>query len=121
MRSLPEEPDIRQLAGRKVECDQQGFLLNADDWDEAIAEALAVEEGIALGDDHWAVIQYMRDYLEEHSVAPDARHVFSYLAGRKNLKKRAAREFFFELFPFGYVKQACRIAGMRQPRAWSTG
>jgi tRNA 2-thiouridine synthesizing protein E len=27
----------------------------------------------------------------------------------------------FELFPYGYVKQACRIAGMRRPRAWSTG
>jgi len=27
----------------------------------------------------------------------------------------------FELFPYGYVKQACKIAGMRKPRAWSTG
>jgi len=27
----------------------------------------------------------------------------------------------FVLFPYGYVKQACKIAGMRRPRAWSTG
>ena len=27
----------------------------------------------------------------------------------------------FELFPYGYVKQACKIAGMRKPRSWSTG
>jgi tRNA 2-thiouridine synthesizing protein E len=27
----------------------------------------------------------------------------------------------FELFPYGYVKQACKIAGMKKPRAWSTG
>jgi len=27
----------------------------------------------------------------------------------------------FDLFPYGYVKQACKIAGMKKPRAWSTG
>jgi len=24
-------------------------------------------------------------------------------------------------FAYGYVKQACKIAGMKRPRAWSTG
>ncbi len=28
---------------------------------------------------------------------------------------------FMREFPYGYVKQACRIAGMKRPRAWSTG
>ena len=32
-----------------------------------------------------------------------------------------AHKKLFELFPYGYVKQACKIAGMRRPRAWSTG
>jgi hypothetical protein len=27
----------------------------------------------------------------------------------------------FEFFPYGYLRQACKIAGMRRPRAWSTG
>jgi sulfur relay (sulfurtransferase) DsrC/TusE family protein len=27
----------------------------------------------------------------------------------------------FELFPYGYPGQACKIAGMRRPRVWSTG
>jgi len=31
------------------------------------------------------------------------------------------RNDLFVLFPYGYVKQACKIAGMRRPRAWSTG
>ena len=31
------------------------------------------------------------------------------------------RNDLFMLFPYGYVKQACKIAGMRRPRAWSTG
>jgi sulfur relay (sulfurtransferase) DsrC/TusE family protein len=32
-----------------------------------------------------------------------------------------ARQRLFELFPYGYVRQACKVAGMRRPRAWSTG
>lgn len=27
----------------------------------------------------------------------------------------------FNLFPYGYVKQACKISGMKRPRGWSTG
>jgi dissimilatory sulfite reductase related protein len=34
---------------------------------------------------------------------------------------QADRNDLFRLFPYGYVKQACKIAGMRRPRAWSTG
>ena len=90
-------------------------------WDEDIARVIASEEDIELNDDHWAIIYFMRAQQEEHGVSPDARHAFSFLAERKGVSKREARDMFFKLFPYGYVKQACKIAGMVQPRAWSTG
>ncbi len=34
---------------------------------------------------------------------------------------RQARQRLYELFPYGYMQQVCKIAGMRRPRAWSTG
>ena len=37
------------------------------------------------------------------------------------LAKEEAKKIIFDLFPYGYVKQACKIAGMQRPRAWSTG
>ena len=37
------------------------------------------------------------------------------------VKGGGERNDLFVLFPYGYVKQACKIAGMRKPRAWSTG
>jgi tRNA 2-thiouridine synthesizing protein E len=43
-----------------------------------------------------------------------------HLAEYKGMGK-AGRNDLFVLFPYGYVKQACKIAGMRRPRAWSTG
>jgi tRNA 2-thiouridine synthesizing protein E len=97
--------------------DEEGYLVNPADWSEAIATELARREDVALGETHWAVIRFMREYYEQRHIAPDARHVLKFLA-----ETRAAdRNELFRLFPYGYVKQACRIAGMRKPRAWSTG
>jgi len=60
----------------------------------------------------------MRTYLDEHQIIADARHAIKHLEGRYagNGRKR-----LFELFLYGYVGQACKIAGMKRPRAWSTG
>jgi DsrC like protein len=54
----------------------------------------------------------MRRYYELHQVAPDARFVIKHLAG--NLRSDARNEIF-RLFPYGYVKQACKIARMKRP------
>lgn len=97
--------------------DAEGYLLDPSEWSEKFAETIAQGEGIALTDEHWAVIRFMREWLDQHGVAPDARHVMKFLAG----EREAGRRRMFELFPYGYVKQACKIAGMKKPRAWSTG
>jgi dissimilatory sulfite reductase related protein len=98
--------------------DAEGYLIEPGDWSEDVARALAREENIELSDDHWDAINFMRDFYEENQVAADARFVIKHLAERMG---KDAQKKLFELFPYGYVKQACKIAGMRRPRAWSTG
>jgi tRNA 2-thiouridine synthesizing protein E len=98
--------------------DAEGYLVEPRQWTEAVAEALARREGLALTPEHWDVIRFMRAYYEEHQVAADARFVIRHLAGRLGA---GARNRLFELFPYGYPGQACKIAGMKRPRAWSTG
>lgn len=100
------------------EIDTEGYLVDPQDWSEYVAEEFARQENILLCEDHWDVIRFMRDFYEEHQVAPDARFVIKHLAERLGT---TSRNKLFELFPYGYVKQACRIAGMKRPRAWSTG
>ncbi|MDD3517212.1 MAG: TusE/DsrC/DsvC family sulfur relay protein [Chromatiales bacterium] len=114
MNAVYENDAIMTLPERDVE----GYLVDPADWNEDIAEMLAEEEGVALTDEHWDVIRFMRDYFDKHGIAADARFVNKHLSGRMNL---GAQTKLFELFPYGYVKQACKIAGMRRPRAWSTG
>jgi len=100
------------------ERDAEGYLVEPGEWNEGVARVLAQDENIVLNDDHWDVLHFMRAFYEEHQVAADARFVIKHLAERMG---REAQKQLFVLFPYGYVKQACKIAGMRRPRAWSTG
>jgi len=103
---------------RQPATDDEGYLVDPGAWSEDLAADFARQEGIELTEAHWDAIRFMRDFHQEHQLIPDVRFVVRHLAGRYGA---AARNMIFELFPYGYVKQACRIAGMRRPRAWSTG
>jgi TusE/DsrC/DsvC family sulfur relay protein len=109
-----------ELGAKSVAVDDEGHLVDPADWNEELAEALARREGIVLSAAHWAVIRFVREYYEQRKIIPDARHVIRYLAEYRG-KGSEGRNELFKLFPYGYVKQACKIAGMRRPRAWSTG
>lgn len=106
--------DVIEMPAR----DAEGYLVEPADWNETVARTLAQELGIELGTDHWDAIRFMRQYYDEHQIAADARHVIKHLEARY---PGMARKRLFELFPYGYPAQACRIAGMRRPRGWSTG
>jgi len=97
--------------------DSEGYLVDPAEWTEEIAEKFAEEEGIVLTSEHWAIIRFMRDYWEEHQIAPDVRWTTKFVTGTMG----ADRNRLFELFPYGYPQQACKISGMKRPRAWSTG
>lgn len=98
--------------------DDEGYLVDPADWSEPLAVAFARQENIQLTESHWEAIRFMRDFYQEHQVIPDVRFVIRHLAARV---AGASRNMVFELFPYGYVKQGCKIAGMRRPRGWSTG
>jgi tRNA 2-thiouridine synthesizing protein E len=101
--------------------DNEGYVVNPHDWSRDLAREMAAEEGLDLSDDYWPILDFMRDYWLDNRVAPDVRHVLSFLVNQQGYDKRTAKHHLFALFPYGYVKQACKIAGMQRPRAWSTG
>jgi tRNA 2-thiouridine synthesizing protein E len=105
----------------RVTRDNEGYLVNPDEWDEDIANSLAGEENIELDKTYWSILNFMREYYNEKNIAPDVRHLIHYLAIENKCAKSKAKKLIFKLFPYGYVKQACKIAGMKRPRAWSTG
>ena len=104
-----------------IERDMEGYLVDPENWSDAVARELAAEEKLELTEPYWSILHFMREYWCVHQVAPDVRHVVGFLSDDQGMDKRTAKEQLFQLFPYGYVQQACKIAGMIKPRAWSTG
>lgn len=101
-------PEI-ESNGRIIEVNEEGFLAHPEDWNREVAEILAqTEEGIEqLTDDHWAVIDFIRGYYSEKSLAPMVRKVCKTTG--------FSLKHIFELFPSGPAKGACKVAGLPKP------
>lgn len=94
--------------GQQIEVDEDGFIVNPELWNEEVAKAFAKEEGIEeLTEEHWKVINYLRDYYQQFQVAPMIRKLCKETGF--NLKK------IYELFPSGPAKGACKLAGLPKP------
>jgi tRNA 2-thiouridine synthesizing protein E len=91
-----------------IEVDEDGFMMNPDEWNDEVAAALATTEGIdSLNEEHWKVMNYLRDYYKEFGVAPMIRKLCKETGFP--LKK------IYELFPSGPAKGACKLAGLAKP------
>jgi tRNA 2-thiouridine synthesizing protein E len=92
----------------KIDVDEDGFMQEPEMWNEAIAKALATTEGVdELSEDHWKVVQYLRDYYLKFGIAPMIRKLCKETGF--SLKQ------IYELFPSGPAKGACKVAGLAKP------
>lgn len=98
-----------EVKGKKIETNEEGFLVNQKDWIKEAAELLAREkEGIeSLTEDHWAVINYIREYYLEKNLAPMVRKICKTTGFQL--------KYIYELFPSGPAKGACKVAGLPKP------
>jgi len=99
------------IAGKEVETDGDGYLLEPDYGDE-IVNIIAVAEGIELTPKHWEVVKYMRDQYREHGHTPNFRNM---LKGVNEFWPEADSKALYDLFPTGPAKQGAKVAGLPQP------
>jgi len=99
--------------GRAVETDAHGYLRHLSDWDEKLADEIAHNENIQLDDDHWQVIQFVRDYYSQYKSSPAIRPLVKYLAEKWGPEKGNSL-YLHKLFKEP-AKQATKIAGLPKP------
>ncbi len=100
--------------GREIALDERGYLIDPGAWDERLATHLAALDGIALGDEHWAVLRFLRRYHAEFRMAPGMRLLLKALATELGPEWGTSRKLY-RLFPDGPARQACRYAGLPKP------
>ena len=91
-----------------IEVDEDGFMATPEEWNEAVAAAIATTEGVdGLTEEHWKVINYLREYFVKFGVAPMIRKLCKETGFKLNK--------IYELFPSGPAKGACKVAGLPKP------
>ena len=93
-----------QLADREL--DMQG-------WDEAQGQRYAGQEGIEMSDQHWEVVQFLREHYLKHGPAKNGRELSDTMD--KQFADQGGRKYLRRLFPDGPVTQGMRIAGLPLP------
>lgn len=100
--------------GKNYETDEEGYLVNLADWNEDVGGYLAQTENVTMTDQHWEVVNFLRDYYNEFQIAPAVR-VLTKAIGKKLGPEKGNSQYLYELFPYGPAKQACKIAGLPKP------
>lgn len=100
--------------GKSYEIDEDGYLTDWQEWNEGIAGLMAKEDGLELGEAHWEVIKFLRDYFEKFQIAPMIKILTKELK-KKYGKEKGNTKYLYELYPAGPAKQACRYAGLPKP------
>lgn len=97
-----------------IPTDNDGFLVNLDDWSPEVAEDIAMKEGIALSEAHWEILNALRDFYHEFDLSPAMRPLTRYLKANLGPDK-ATSIYLLTLFPGSPAKIAAKIAGLPRP------
>ena len=99
---------VINIEGTDYDIDEDGFIQDPEVWNEIVAKGLAKTEGVdELTDDHWKVVNYLREYYLQYNIAPMIRK----LCKETGFKLKE----IYDLFPSGPAKGACKVAGLPKP------
>ena len=98
---------LATIAGREVHLDDEGFMTEYDEWDEALAKQLAANIGLDLTDRHFDAIRFLREDFQTEGETATLRRVAA--VGGIPTKE------LFALFPKKPAKKMAYIAGLPKP------
>lgn len=95
-----------EYAGKKVEIDDDGFLMDLGSWDEVIAQGLAEREGVGdLSDEKMEIVRFMRNYYQKYEAFP----ILNYVCKNIHQPRECVSEEFIN------PEKAWKIAGLPKP------
>lgn len=94
--------------------DEEGYLLDLGDWNEAVAIEIANEEGITLDNSHWEILHALRAFHARFGLSPAMRPLCKYLREKLGADK-ATSIYLLQRFPGSPAKLAAKIAGLPKP------
>ena len=96
----------KEYAGKAIELNDEGYMVDASQWSREVASAMATENNLELTEKHYEVLEYIRGKVERG----------------ENLTIRAVGKSgvidikgFYKLFPGAPLRNASKYAGIPKP------
>jgi len=96
------------IANREIDVNEEGYLVDFNQWNKEVGLGIAEEQSIPMTDKHWEVIEYLQDKHHKEE-ALSVRGIKK--SGVINIKE------FYSLFPGGPLKKSTLIAGIPKPKS----
>lgn len=108
-------PDINKMINDPEVTDPElkDNKIDLEGWSREKGEKIAREEGIAMTETHWQVVDFLRDYYLHHGKTSNGREVAKALA--EAFESKGGEVYLHRLFPKGPVAQGCRIGAVPMP------
>lgn len=92
--------------GITVDVNEEGYFTNPSQWTREIAVEIAREVGIVLTDQHYAIMDFLRN-----------RHINGEALSIRSINHSNVIDVktFYQLFPGAPLKKATKIAGIPKP------
>lgn len=100
--------------GHSIALDKDGYLQELDDWNPAVANALAEREELELQPEHWEIIELLRGFYGEFQLSPANRPLVKYVAQKLGPEKGNSLHLN-RLFKGAPAKLAAKLAGLPKP------
>lgn len=105
-REKPEIVSEIKAVEKTVALDEEGYLKNFDDWNEKVAQMIALREGLGiLTQDQMEIVKFIRQYYKQYSFFP----VLNFVCKNLNQPKNCVAEKLIDPL------LAWKIAGLPKP------
>jgi len=102
-----------EVDGKSIEVTDNGYLVDPTDWSEAVGEVLAADEEIEMTQEHWDIVNYLRDqHFNNNGAEPNERTILKDMS--KIWGRKASSKDMYKMFPTMPSKQGRKIAGLAQ-------
>ena len=104
-----------EFEGEQYAVTPVGNLVDLHRWNSHVANFMAEKEGIELSENHWEVLNFLREFYFTYGVSPMVKIIMRYMAEDIG-PEHASKEHLYHLFPKGPARQGSRIAGLPEPQ-----
>jgi len=92
-----------------------GNLVELHRWNSLLAKHMAQQEGLELAEEHWEVLNFLREFYFTYGISPMVKILMRYMVEDIG-PEHASKEYLYSLFPKGPSRQGSRIAGLPAPQ-----